>query len=399
MSGTSLSTRPDPPLPSAGSERYGSSTQTPALAKTARLQSLDVFRGITIAAMILVNNPGSWSTIYAPLKHAEWHGCTPTDLIFPFFLFIVGSAMALSSRKADVPWGAVYTRIARRVLILIMLGLLLAWFPKFDLATLRWPGVLQRIAICYLLASIITLHTRVWVQVVIAAALLAGYSAALRFVPVPGIGAGVLTPEGNLGGWIDRVLMGKHIYKGGPHDPEGLLGTLPATATVLIGFSAGLFVKRAPRQWTSALKIAAMGAAGVLSGWALSHVDVPLNKPMWSSSYVLFTAGWALLMLAACFASSEVLGWKKLGRAWEIYGVNAIFAFVASGLLARVLGWVSFVPQGADAAVRLNQLIYTRSFASWLSPINASLAYAITNVVLWWAVCWVLWKRRWLFKV
>jgi predicted acyltransferase len=366
---------------------------------TARLQSLDVFRGLTIAAMILVNNPGSWASIYPPLRHADWHGCTPTDLIFPFFLFIVGSAMALSGRKPGVGLGPTYARIGRRVLVLIALGLLLAWFPKFDLATLRFPGVLQRIALCYLLASIITLHARLWVQALIAALLLAGYSAALWLVPVPGIGAGVLTPEGNLGGWLDRVLMGKHIYKGGPHDPEGLLGTLPATATVLIGFWAGRFVKAAERTWRTVILLLGAGVACVLAGWWLAHVDVPLNKPMWSSSYVVFTAGWALITLGACFASSEVLGWRKFGRPWEIYGVNAIFAFVASGLLARVLGWISFVPDGADAAVRLNQLIFNRGFASWLTPMNASLAYAVVNVMLWWVVCWGMWRKRWILKV
>jgi predicted acyltransferase len=258
---------------------------------TKRLVSLDVFRGIAIASMILVNNPGSWDYIYPPMEHAEWHGCTPTDLVFPFFLFIVGVAMAFSFAKynpENSPNSAVYWRILRRGLILFGFGLLLAIFsPLLDLilkaapinfGKLRIMGVLQRISLAYMLASFAVLNLKRRQLWLLSFILLIGYWAAMQLIPVPGFGAGNLTPEGNLGGYIDRLILGTHLYKGGPFDPEGLFSTLPAVVTVFFGYFTGDWLRLQAIKSRTSLNLAIFGLIGVIVGqfWGLVF---PLNKP------------------------------------------------------------------------------------------------------------------------
>ncbi|MCA1613922.1 MAG: heparan-alpha-glucosaminide N-acetyltransferase domain-containing protein, partial [Acidobacteria bacterium] len=234
----------------------------------ARLLSLDAFRGATIAGMILVNNPGSWSHIYWPLKHAEWHGWTPTDLVFPFFLFIVGVSVALAlGRRAERggPQPGLYLKIARRTALIYALGLVLAGFPFFNFQTIRVTGVLNRISVCYLFAAVIFLKTNWKKQAIITAALLVGYWLLLTFVAAPGYAAGDLSKEGSVVSFVDRKLLGDHIWKGGGriYDPEGILSTLPAIATTLCGVLAGQWLRQRRDDYEKVAGMFVAGTAGI----------------------------------------------------------------------------------------------------------------------------------------
>src|SRR5437879_2350296 len=254
-----------------------------------RLRSLDAFRGLTIAAMVLVNNPGTWAAVYAPLKHAAWHGLTPTDVIFPFFLFIVGVAIPLSR-----PSGG---RVLRRAAVIFALGIVLNGLPRFDWATIRIPGVLQRIAVCYLVAAVLFLTTGWRTQAIVTAALLLGYWGAMTLVPVPGHGRGDLGAEGNLAAWLDRGLLGPHIWRvGRVYDPEGILSTVPAVATTLVGMLTGRWVQSARPALAIAAGLALAGAIGTTLG-AVWGVWFPVTKALWTSSYAVLTAGLAVLVL------------------------------------------------------------------------------------------------------
>jgi len=362
-----------------------------------RLVSLDAFRGITIAGMILVNNPGSWSTVYAPLLHAPWHGWTPTDFIFPFFLFIVGVSMAFSlpRQQEKLPTAQLYRKIGRRTLILFGLGLFLAAFPFFKLDTIRIPGVLQRIAVVYLCASVIVLHTGIRGQVGWFAGLLLGYWAAMTLIPVPGYGAGDLSVEGNLAAFVDSNLLSGHMWKK-TWDPEGVLSTIPAIATTLSGVLTGHFLKTKNERATIAGWLFIAGWLAVLAGlfWAILF---PLNKALWTSSYVVFTTGAALQFLAFCYFLIDVKGIKKWAKPAIVYGMNAITVFVLSGILARILIYTK-VPSGSES-ISLKSWIYNNLFLSWADPINASLAFALANVLFWLAAMWFLYNRKIFIKI
>ena len=376
-----------------------------------RLKSLDVFRGIAIASMILVNNPGSWDHIYPPLDHAEWNGCTPTDLIFPFFLFIVGAAMPFSLAKYtkdNRPTRAVYWRIGRRALILFGLGLFLALFsltldvllngaPVSKFGTIRIMGVLQRISLAYLIGAIAVLNLERRALWILAAILLIGYWLAMQLIPVPGYGAGNLTPEGNLVGYIDRLILGQqHLLGGKGFDPEGLLSTLPAVVTVLAGYFTGEWLRSQPRQSRTSISLAIFGISCVLVGHLWGFV-FPINKQLWTSSYVIFTAGFALLLLAACYELIEVRGLQRLGFPLEVMGLNAIFAFVGSGLVARIL-IKTHVGTGSDALTTYTW-IYQHLFKPWSGALNGSLLFAIATVCFWWVILYLMYRRNWYFKI
>ena len=281
------------------------------------MASLDVFRGLTIAGMILVNNPGTWDAIYSPLEHSKWDGLTPTDLVFPFFLFIVGVSITLSlARRADAGGSKrdLYVKIVRRTLIIFALGLVLTAFPYNDPATFRIPGVLQRIAVCYFFAAIIFLNTRWRAQAAVAAALLLLYWAAMKLIPVPGYGAGDLSMAGNLAAFVDRSVFGRHTWK--PlYDPEGLLSTIPAVATTLCGVLTGQLLRsrRAPLEKVAAMFVA--GAGCMIVGWAWNYW-FPVNKALWTSSYVVLTAGMALELLAACYWLVDIKGCRRWAKPW-----------------------------------------------------------------------------------
>lgn len=361
-----------------------------------RLVSLDVFRGLTMAAMVVVNNPGDWGNVYWPLLHAEWHGWTPTDLIFPFFLFIVGVSITLSKKSAG--WGS----IAWRAALIVALGLFLAGYPRFDLSRWRIPGVLQRIALCYFVAAGLfkaasgSVRRQATVAAVGAAVLMVGYWAVMMLVPAPGGAAGDLSPEGNLGAWIDRTLMPGHLWR--PRwDPEGLLSTVPAIATTLLGILAGLCLKA---EWTAQKKAGALAGAGVLFvlvGLAWNTV-FPINKPLWTSSYVAFTAGCAALLLAVCYWAIDIRGWRRWTTPLVILGVNAITLFVVSGLLVKTLALIRLTgPDGRD--VSASRWVYLTVFVPLASPKNASLFYALVNLAVLFALLAWMYRRRIFLRV
>lgn len=420
-----------------------------------RLISLDAFRGITIAGMILVNNPGSWSHIYAPLRHAPWHGWTPTDLVFPFFLFIVGVAMTLSLRKR-LALGAdrfvLLGQILRRSLILFLLGLIMYGFPDwrliwpyvagvigltalywhepawrfgtdarrgvvktlalalllaaiagfvldlayFDESRLRVPGVLQRIAVCYFAAGLILLSGRTAWRAGWAAVLLLGYWAIVSWVQPPAdYAASVTGPEGLLHDWIDVRVLGEHLYRERP-DPEGLLSTLPAIATVLLGVLTGSWIvaRRGPCETVAGLFVAANLA--LLVGLVWGEV-FPINKKIWTSSYVVLTAGLALHFLAMCYWLIDIRGWRRWAWPFVVFGSNAITVFVASSLLAKMLGrWQVTTDSGV---MSVKSWLFENLFASWAAPKTASLLYAVTYIGLWLIPMIVMHRRRWFVKV
>ncbi|MBD2440279.1 acyltransferase family protein [Nostoc sp. FACHB-110] len=374
-----------------------------------RLTSLDVFRGITIAGMILVNMAGVADDVYPPLAHADWHGCTPTDLVFPFFLFIVGVAMTFSLSKYTAdnkPTSAVYGRIFRRAAILFVLGLLLNGFWNkgvwtFDFSSIRIMGVLQRISLSYLLASLVVLNLPRKGQWILAAVLLIGYWLTMMYVPVPEYGAGVLTRDGNFGAYIDRLIIPKaHLYAGDGFknmgDPEGLLSTIPAVVSVLTGYFTGEWIRKQPVQTRTSVGLALFGIGCLIIGWAWGWV-FPINKKLWTSSYVVFTSGWALLLLALCYELIEVRLIKRWSKPLEIMGLNAIAIFVASVLLIKILVKTT-IGTGENAPSTYNW-IYQNIFASWAGTFNGSLLFALVTVLLWWAVAVFMYRQRWFVKV
>lgn len=378
-----------------------------------RLVSLDVFRGITIAGMVLVNNPGSWADIYWPLGHAQWHGWTPTDLVFPFFLFIVGVAVPLALGKRierGDEFKPIILKIVIRTVIIFLLGEFLAGFPYFQLSTIRIPGVLQRIAICYFFASIIFLFTRPRTIAIIAVALVVVYFLLMKYVPAPGFYAGDWSKEGSLASYIDRRVFGPHIWKGGVvYDPEGLLSTMGALATTLCGVLTGNLIRgkdRKPIEKTTLMFVA--GIVCMVIGW-IWNAWFPINKSLWTSSYVFFTGGLALQFLALFYWLIDIKGYKAWTKPFVIFGVNAIVLFVGTGVMARLMGMSSGfmgrftsllhirMPDGSPMA--LQPFIYQNVFASWLPPKPASLAFALSFILLWLFFMWLLFRKNIIIKI
>lgn len=361
-----------------------------------RLVSLDVFRGLTMAAMVIVNNPGDWGNVYAPLLHAPWHGWTPTDLIFPFFLFIVGVSITLSSKSTSV-WA-----IVRRGLIIFGLGLFLAGYPRFDPSRWRIPGVLQRIAVCYVVAALTYRTTagdfrrRAGLLGGAALVLCVVYYLLMMFVPVPGGSAGDLSPAGNLGAYVDRLLMDGHLWRA-DWDPEGLLSTVPAIATTLLGIVAGLWLRTSRPDTDKVRGLVIAGVVGVAAGYAW-HPFFPINKNIWTSSYVLFTAGAASLLLALCYWAIDVRGWRGWTKPFVILGVNAITLFVASALLVKTMILIR-VPVADGDPIALSRWVYVSWFVPLASPKNASLLYAIANLVLLFVLLAWMYRRRIFLRV
>jgi predicted acyltransferase len=358
-----------------------------------RLLSVDALRGLTVAAMVLVNNPGTWSAVYPPLDHAEWNGWTPTDMVFPFFLFIVGVAIPLAvGPRLEQGAAGLVRRVLRRSALIFALGLLLHALPWFHWTTLRIPGVLQRIAVCYLLAALLFIVTggaRGWrAQALVAGALLTGYWLAMTRVPVPGYGAGDLSPEGSLAAYVDRLVLGPHIWQASRvYDPEGILSTVPAVATTVLGMLAGHWL----RAGRSAGRVVGGLVAGGLAATALGQVwglSFPVNKSLWTSSYALLMSGLAALALAGCHWVIEVRGWRRWALPFEVFGVNALALFFLSTLMARLL----LVFRAGPGGPRLQAWLFERLFAPWASPVNASLAYAVAYVLLWWGLMWALYR-------
>ena len=364
-------------------------TATPA-AISGRLLSLDAFRGATIAAMILVNNPGDWGHVYWPLLHVPWHGWTPTDLIFPFFLVMVGMSLTFSRRT--LPRAAI-----TRALKLIGLGLLMALYPYFPVLTVRWPGVLQRIGVCYLAAWAAKRWLRPRGQAVLAACLLVGYWALMTKVTGPERHPPGLEMATNLSAQVDRIVLVPHVWGvTKTWDPEGVLSTLPAIATTLLGLLFGEWVRGGRRPFTTTLGLLLCGLAltalGILWGekappWLL----FPVNKSIWTASFVLLTGGLAAALLGLTYWVVDVAGWRGWAAPFVTYGKNAIAVFVGSGLFAKTLLSIKWA-DASGVAVSLWQRLYQAFYASWLPPHVASLAWAVSMVILFYLVA--LWMDR-----
>lgn len=364
-----------------------------------RRLSLDVFRGLTIAAMVIVDNPGNWSTVYAPLLHAEWHGWTPTDFIFPFFVFILGMSITLSTRGVQSVPG-----IVKRSAVILLCGFLLAYYVRFDLATVRIPGVLFRLALCSLAASLIYRQVlrvpddaRMHLVLALTAALLVGYWALLTFVPPPGGVAGDLTPSGNLGAWLDRAVFGTaHLWRTAKTwDPEGLLSTMPAIGTALTGVAAGL-VLRSERSDAEkmALYLAAGGAAAATG--LLWDAQFPINKQLWTSSFVLFTRGLASIAFGICFWVLDVRGRRSaLVHPFVVMGMNPLALFVMSGFMIKTLLWIK-VATGPGTTTSLYNWIYTHAFLplGLGGPKNTSLAFALASLLVLYVPLEVMYRKR-----
>ena len=428
-----------------------------------RLLSLDVFRGITIAGMILVNNPGSWSTVYSPLLHADWHGCTPTDWVFPFFLFIVGVSITLSLNKRKERGddkGSLRKKIGRRSLSIFGLGLFLAAFPRFgfkewypdltslhythyillgllmisvfyketlsnehprkkilnwgilaiigimvvlgfflyNFSSLRIPGVLQRIAIVYAIIALLFLEMDWKGLLYTGIGLLLAYWALMTLVPIPGGIAPNLEAETNLGAWLDRALLDGHLWsQSKTWDPEGLLSTLPAIVTGISGALVGLWLKAQKGPYETVSGILVMGTILVAIGLTWDMV-FPINKKIWTSSYVLYTSGVAMLFLGVIYWLVDILQYKRWTYPFVVYGMNALFVFILSGIFAKLMYYIRW-RDAAGELVTAQSWVYKNVYLSIFSDYNASLAYALTNVLLLWLVSLALYKRKIFIKV
>jgi predicted acyltransferase len=383
----------------------GEPREKPRQSPAGRLLSLDLFRGATIVGMILVNNPGDGQAAYWPLKHAEWNGWTPTDLVFPFFLFMVGVALAFSFRsrlKRGESRQRLLAHVLWRGLILSALGVFLNGFPhQYHLATWRIYGVLQRIAICYVISAILLLWSgrRGWIITIITC--LAGYWVLIRFVPVPGFGVPthdvpLLDPDRNIAAWLDRKLLFGHLYEG-TRDPEGALSTIPALATSLLGVLTGDWLGSARNARTKAVGMVVFGALGLAAG-KIFNLWFPINKKLWTSSYVVFTAGLALLCLALCYWVLDVKLWRgRWTQPFLVFGMNAIAAYVFAESVSHCLEHMEVHFNNGSATWQ--ELIYERLFAGWASPPIASLLYALVFVMMCWAAMWILYRRGIFLKI
>jgi len=419
-----------------------------------RLTSLDVFRGFTIMLMTIVNNPGSWDSIYPPLEHAEWNGCTPTDLVFPFFIFIMGTAIpfAMPTKHFDFP---VFNKIMVRSLRIFCLGLFLNFFGKIQFFELegiplllvrltitfavayallgnfnlkiktilvfsvlgillilaysgieayqevRIPGVLQRIGIVYFFTSLLYTKTSRKTQFLVVSVLLLLYWGLMALVPVPGIGAANLAKETNLASWLDSVLLKGHVWlETKTWDPEGFLSTIPAIASGIIGLLVGQLLNL-PMQKKEIVRRMVLTAVAIIIVGIVWNASFPINKSLWSSSYVLFTSGLAILCLSVLYYVVEIANYKKWTELFIIWGINPMIVFFFSGIIPRVLSIIEIQnPEIATEQINLKNYFYNFFITpSFVNPMNASLAYALLYAVFWSLLLWILYKNKLVFKV
>lgn len=419
-----------------------------------RLISLDVFRGLTILLMTIVNNPGDWGHVYAPLLHSEWHGCTPTDLVFPFFIFIMGVAVPLAMPTKT--WDdTTFNKILVRSLRMFCLGLFFNYFAKIQLFGLdgiplligrlvitvavgyalmgnfsskiknilafsilfiylflaysgieayqnvRLPGVLQRIAIVYFVVSLLYLKTSKKTQIISGIILLLGYWAIMTLIPVPGVGAANLEKGTNLASWLDSILLKGHMYRETiTWDPEGILTTIPSIVNGIIGLLIGQIVQRELTKTQKATKIAIAGVALIVAG-LLWDIVFPLNKSLWTSSYVLYTTGLAATSLAILYYIIDIADYKKGFKLFLIWGVNPMVVFFFSQIIPQALVMIQVKnPQNPEENINLLNYLYRFGIAPFFSnPMTASLAGALVYVGIWTFILWVFYKNKLIFKV
>jgi len=370
---------------------------------------------MTIAAMILVNDPGSWGALYSPLEHADWNGWTPTDLIFPFFLFIAGVSMTLSFAARAVSGatrGLLACHVVRRAALVFAIGLFLNGFPKFDFRTIRITGVLQRIAMCYLAAGLVYLacaprestadrarrgRTNVSVIAAVTVILLAGYWALMIFVPVPGYGTGHLGKDDNLAAYLDRAVLDGHLWPGSKTwDAEGLLSTLPAIVTALLGILAGAWLRSDREGPRKVVGLAIAGAALVAVG-RLLHPYFPINKNLWTSTFVLFTGGIAMILFALCYWLVDLRGWRRWAAPFQVFGRNAILAYALATIVAEIS--IDFEFRISGRMRTLHGWFYDAFFRPYANQKNASLAFAVCFVLVILLLLWPLHRRRVFLRV
>ena len=381
--------------------------QRPQWTAATRLLSLDIFRGLCVAGMILVDNPGSDQAAYWPLKHAQWNGWTAADLIFPSFLFLVGVSIVFSFcarlRRGETR-KQIFLHAVKRSLVLIALGLVVNVSPIIgvDLHAWRFEGVLQRIALCYLMAAALVLWTSRRAQLLAVAACLVGYWAILRFAPVPGLGTPgqdfpFMDPDRNLVAWLDRTVFPGRLYNG-TRDPEGLISTIPALATTLMGVMMGYWLRGDKNPRAKAVVMLVVGMVCFAAGMVWSPW-FPINKNLWTSSFVLLTAGFALMFLALLYWILEIKQWRKLWTAPVlVLGMNAIAGFFADALVWGP-GYTFKVTGQTGAALTWHEAAHERLMSWGASPAIASLLYSIAAVLFCWTLLWLLWRKRIFLKI
>ncbi len=419
-----------------------------------RLISLDVFRGLTILLMTIVNNPGDWGNVFPPLLHAEWHGCTLTDLVFPFFIFIMGVAvpLAMPEKKYD---NTTFNKILIRSLRMFCLGIFFNFFSKIQLFDLdgipllvgrlaitiavgyalmgnfslkvknvlavsilliylflaysgieayndvRLPGVLQRIAIVYFVVSLLHLKTSQKTQIITGALLLLGYWAVMTLIPVPGVGAANLDKGTNLAAWVDSILLEGHMYRGTiTWDPEGVLSTIPSIVNGIIGLLIGQILLREIRKTQKATNMAIIGVALIISG-LLWNIVFPINKSIWTSSYVLYTTGLATTFLSILYYIIDIADYKKGFKPFLIWGVNPMIVFFTSQIIPQALVMIEFQnPKNPEEKINLLTYLYSFWIAPFFSnPMMASFAGALVYVCIWTFILWIFYKNKLIFKV
>jgi predicted acyltransferase len=400
MSTTQRLAPPEPPAPQF--ENKAANTNS-----SGRLLCLDIFRGLAVAGMILVDNPGSDEKVYWPIAHAEWNGWTPADFIFPSFLFLTGISLVFSFAKRREKGDSrrqILLHVFVRSLLLIAIGLFVNASPFIgvDYHALRFEGVTQRIALCYFAAAILELWSDRRGQVIAVAACLFGYWALLRFVPVPGLGVPgrdipFMDPNQNLAAWLDRKLFMGHLFDG-TRDPEGILSTIPAIATTLFGVLTGHWLRSRKSPARIAIVMLLGGILGLIAG-EVWNIWFPINKNLWTSSFAVFTGGFTLVFLAMLYWLLEIKRWRG---AWIVpvlvFGMNAIAGFVADSLVYGP-GYTFTVKQPDGVALSWHDAAQAKLVSLGASPPNASLIYSLAAALFCWILLWFLWRKRIFLKV
>ena len=364
-----------------------------------RYLALDVLRGMTIVLMILVNTPGNWQYVYAPLEHSPWHGCTPADLVFPFFLFVVGVSLffSLANYQNQLSRQSLW-RVGRRTLLIFVIGLFINSYPQWltDYSHLRIMGVLQRIAVAYGLAALIVLGAPRRLLPGIGVFILTAYWGILYFFG----GSDPYSLSGNAAIPFDRCLLGEsHMYRGFgvPFDPEGILSSLPAAVTVLIGYLAGGVIRETEIRRVP-MRLIFYGLAFAFAGYLWGFV-FPINKPLWTGSYVLYTAGLAALTFAVLIYIIDLKGYKKWSLLFSVFGMNPLFLFVLSILWGKTLRQIIRIPAGDGTTMAGSTWLYQNIFVPWAGLMNGSLAYALAHIVFFWLIGYALFRYRFFVKV
>ncbi len=365
-----------------------------------RIMSLDIFRGLTIMAMIIVNTPGSWNYSYSILQHSHWNGCTPTDLVFPFFVFAMGFSAVLSISKRKQKGTSkqkLALQLLRRSAIIFILGLIVNTFPFTNMENIRIPGVLQRIAIVNLVCGLLLIYSEikyVWYASVI---ILLGYWGLMTLVPVPDFGAANLDQNTNLAAWLDRLVLGNHVWVYTKlYDPEGILSTLPSLVSGFIGVLAGSKFMKSKNESERLINLLVYGNLLIVCGMILGMV-FPINKQLWSSSYVLYTSGLAMVVLGICYWIADIRRIRQFAPPFLAFGTNPIIAYFGSEIGAILLGLIMVNSSGSKVSLYNWLFAWYQSFG--LSPINASLLGALVFTGFWLLVVGIMYRWKIIVKI